>query len=427
MSETVINVQGLGKQYHIGALNQQNMSLSQSVTRAVTAPLRRAANVLRGEASAASDLQETIWALKDISFQVERGEVLGIIGHNGSGKSTLLKLLTRITQPTTGQIDIIGRVGALLEVGTGFHPELTGRENIYLNGSILGMRRAETTHHFDEIVEFAGVGQFIDTPVKHYSSGMYTRLAFAVAAHLNPEILLVDEVLSVGDAAFQKRSIGKMNEISRKGRTVLFVSHNIAAVRSLCPRSLLLDKGEIVCLDDTQRCLDHYLTSEDGMPKRIDLAGRSRESLKGYSGRIRMTEMALDLSGDTATFYTDEAPDIELTFDIYETVQDVTLGMAVFTRDDVRVFDLVSHDSFAPVDELTPGTYTARCKIPRDLLLPGQYYIEPGVRSGSSIDIDYIPHGLEVQVESREKIDSLWLTNRWGIVKVRSDWTLDRT
>lgn len=427
MSETVIDVQGLGKQYHIGALNQQKITLRQSVTRAVTAPVRRAFNVLRGQASAASDLQETIWALKDISFQVKRGEVLGVIGHNGSGKSTLLKLLTRITQPTTGQIDITGRVGALLEVGTGFHPELTGRENIYLNGSILGMRRAETTHHFDEIVEFAGVEQFIDTPVKHYSSGMYTRLAFAVAAHLNPEILLVDEVLSVGDAAFQKRSIGKMDEVSQQGRTVLFVSHNMAAVRSLCPRSLLLEKGEIACLDSTAQCLDRYLTTQGGMPKQIDLTDHSRQNLRGYSGRIQMTGIGIDVSGDTATFYTDEAPNIELTFDIHETVQDVTLGMAVFTRDDVRVFDLVSHDSFAPIDELKPGTYTARCTLPRDLLLPGQYYIEPGVRSGSSIDIDYIPRGLEIQVESREKIDSLWLTNRWGIVKVHSDWTLDRT
>lgn len=224
MTETAIRVEGLGKRYRIGAPAMNYHTLRETFVDAVRAPLRK----IRGKAEDGS--LNSIWALKDISFEVKQGQVLGIIGRNGAGKSTLLKILSRVTDPTEGLGEIHGRVGSLLEVGTGFHPELTGRENIFLNGAILGMRRSEIEHNFDEIVEFAEVGQFIDTPVKRYSSGMYLRLAFAVAAHLEPEILVVDEVLAVGDAEFQRKCLGKMSDVAQQGRTVLFVSHNMSAI-----------------------------------------------------------------------------------------------------------------------------------------------------------------------------------------------------
>ena len=239
MSDVAIRVEGLSKLYRLGK-RERYRTLRDTLVDAVAAPFRslRSRRVSNGE-------PETIWALKDVSFEVKYGEVIGIIGRNGAGKSTLLKILSRITEPTEGEAEIRGRVGSLLEVGTGFHPELTGRENIYLNGAILGMKRAEIQRKFDEIVAFAEVEKFLDTPVKRYSSGMYVRLAFAVAAHLEPEILIVDEVLAVGDVAFQKKCLGKMSEVSEGGRTVLFVSHNMGAAESLCGTGLLLERGKL--------------------------------------------------------------------------------------------------------------------------------------------------------------------------------------
>src|SRR5882724_1962350 len=239
----IIKVQQLGKTYEIGTRKPAYGTLRDTIAAAVRAPIKR----LRGYVRPA----ETIWALKDVSFEVMPGEVVGIIGRNGAGKSTLLKVLARITEPTTGRAELYGRVASLLEVGTGFHPELTGRENVYLNGAILGMSKAEIDRKFDEIVAFAELEKFLDTPVKRYSSGMYMRLAFAVASHLEPEILLVDEVLAVGDAAFQKKCLGKMEEVAKEGRTVLFVSHNMTAIRSLCRRVFWLDNGEIVETGET--------------------------------------------------------------------------------------------------------------------------------------------------------------------------------
>lgn len=260
MGDTAIRVEGLGKQYRIGKRETAYYRTFRDVlANTISTPFRRAVGLLRGNAAAAADLGETIWALQDVSFTIKKGEVVGIIGRNGAGKSTLLKILASITEPTTGEARIYGRVGALLEVGTGFHPELTGRENIYLNGAILGMSRAEIKRKFDEIVAFAEVEKFIDTPVKHYSSGMGLRLGFAVAAHLEPEILIVDEVLAVGDAAFQKKCLGKMGEVAGEGRTVLFVSHNMAAVRNLCQRGILLKEGRVLVDDDVKYVIDKYL------------------------------------------------------------------------------------------------------------------------------------------------------------------------
>jgi len=259
MSDIAIRVEHLSKLYHIGARQERYRTLRDQIAQAVTAPLRRATKLLRGQATGAAELDETIWALKDVSFEIKRGEVVGIIGRNGAGKTTLLKILSRITEPTEGRAEIHGRVGSLLEVGTGFHPELTGRENIYLNGAILGMKKAEIDKKFDEIVAFAEVEKFIDTPVKHYSSGMYVRLAFAVAAHLDPEILLVDEVLAVGDAAFQKKCLGKMGDVAREGRTVLFVSHNMASIQTLCRRAMWIESGSIVTDGGPSNVVERYL------------------------------------------------------------------------------------------------------------------------------------------------------------------------
>lgn len=279
MSDVMIQVEGLSKQYQIRGGQKTYDRFGEQLADMFISPFRRAGRLLRGQASGAAELDETFWALKDISFEINAGQVVGIIGHNGAGKSTLLKILSDITEPTGGYVDIYGRVGSLLEVGTGFHPELTGRENIYLNGAILGMKKSEIERKLDEIVAFAEIDKFIDTPVKHYSSGMYVRLAFAVAAHLEPDILVVDEVLAVGDVAFQKKCLGKMDDVSKEGRTVILVSHNMNAIQRLCPTSLLLNKGHLVARGDTTDIIAQYLSTDsrtDGPNSWIDLSAISR-------------------------------------------------------------------------------------------------------------------------------------------------------
>jgi lipopolysaccharide transport system ATP-binding protein len=288
MTDIAIRVEQIGKQYRIGAY-RKNRNMREAIVDAAKAPFRRAGKLLRGQASGAAELNESIWALKDVSFEVNHGEVIGIIGKNGSGKSTLLKIISRITEPTTGFADIAGRVGSLLEVGTGFHPELTGRENIYLNGAILGMKKEQISGQFDEIVAFSEVEKFIDTPVKHYSSGMYLRLAFAVAAHLEPEILLVDEVLAVGDVAFQKKCLGKMNRVAKEGRTILFVSHNMAAIANLCSKAILLEQGKVVLQGETRQVIESYVSGVSTIAK-TQLAGR-----KDRQGNGIIKVMAIEL------------------------------------------------------------------------------------------------------------------------------------
>jgi lipopolysaccharide transport system ATP-binding protein len=278
MNDIAINVEGLGKTFQIGGMQKSYYRLTDQLVDTIVAPFRRVRNIMRGQAGGAADLDETIWALQDISFQIKAGQVVGIIGRNGAGKSTLLKILSGISDPTQGYADIYGRVGSLLEVGTGFHPELTGRENIYLNGAILGMKKAEIERKLDEIVAFAEVDKFLDTPVKHYSSGMYVRLAFSVAAHLEPEILLVDEVLAVGDIAFQRKCLGKMNDVAQQGRTVVFVSHNMGLLQQLCERGIFIQHGRVDTDGTITEAVDAYLqsleraTSQD-LSKRTDRKG----------------------------------------------------------------------------------------------------------------------------------------------------------
>jgi len=261
MTQPAIRVVDLSKEYHIGAIQKSGRTLRQVIVDAVSGPLRRTAKLLRGEATGAAELDVTHWALRDVSFEIPHGDVIGVIGRNGAGKSTLLKILSQITEPTHGFAEIHGRVGSLLEVGTGFHQELSGRENIYLNGAILGMGKREIDRKFDEIVSFAEIDKFLDTPVKHYSSGMYVRLAFSVAAHLEPEILLVDEVLSVGDVTFQKKCLGKMNQVRQSGRTVLFISHNMATIENLCSRTIVLQEGKIAFVGPSKDAVKFYLQS----------------------------------------------------------------------------------------------------------------------------------------------------------------------
>lgn len=270
MTDIAISVQNLSKMYRIGRQQARYKRFTETVMETVLASVRRLRD-LRKPLPAT----ETLWALKNVSFDVKEGEVVGIIGRNGAGKSTLLKVLSRITEPTEGEVRIRGRIGSLLEVGTGFHPELTGRENIYLNGAILGMHRAEINRKFDEIVAFAEVEKFLDTPVKRYSSGMYVRLAFAVAAHLEPEILVVDEVLAVGDAQFQKKCMGKMEDVAKGGRTVFFVSHNMSAITSLCSRAILLDHGEMINDDISKNVVASYLATSSGASAVAEWSGTS--------------------------------------------------------------------------------------------------------------------------------------------------------
>jgi homopolymeric O-antigen transport system ATP-binding protein len=257
MSDIAIRAEGLGKQYRIGE-RQKYKALRDTLTDAIAFPFRYGRSFLIASEDE-KNTNEMIWALKDVSFEIKQGEVVGVIGRNGAGKSTLLKILSRITEPTKGYVDLYGRVGSLLEVGTGFHPELTGRENVYLNGSIIGMTKREINRKFDEIVAFAEIEQFLDTPVKYYSTGMHMRLAFAVAAHLEPEILLVDEVLAVGDAVFQRKCLGKMGEVAKQGRTVIFVSHNLGAIKALAQRCLIIDQGQLITSGTVDDCIGAYL------------------------------------------------------------------------------------------------------------------------------------------------------------------------
>jgi lipopolysaccharide transport system ATP-binding protein len=364
-SDHVITAEGVAKRYRLGE-RESYRALRDVLAGAFTAPFRRDSRVA----------PEELWALDDVSFVLDRSEVLGLIGANGAGKSTLLKVLSRITEPTKGRVVLRGRVGSLLEVGTGFHPELTGRENIMLNGTILGMRRAEIVRRFDEIVEFAGVQKFLDTPVKRYSSGMQVRLAFAVAAHLEPEILLVDEVLAVGDAEFQQKCLGKMRDVTREGRTVVFVSHNLAAVRALCPRALVLDKGRLVfdgaTEDAVHRYLGHAQDAAGAVLGRDDLRlHMAKERLYGDSPFFECKRIAvLDEEGLPSTsFASDEAITVAVDYEVFRTVPALRLLVTLTDENQVPVLRTETIDdpaSDGPL-RLEPGSYRSAVTLPREL------------------------------------------------------------
>jgi lipopolysaccharide transport system ATP-binding protein len=365
MSDVVISAHGLGKRFRVGARQQGYHTIRESLMEAARAPLRMVRR-LAGDAGDRRGPTEAFWALRDVSFEVRQGDVIGVIGRNGAGKSTLLKVLSRITEPTEGFVDITGRIGSLLEVGTGFHPELTGRENIFLNGAILGMGRTEIVRKFDQIVDFAEVERFIDTPVKHYSSGMYLRLAFAVAAHLEPEILLVDEVLAVGDVAFQRKCLGRMGEVSQEGRTVLFVSHNMAAVRSLCTRGLFLHEGRVADAGDLGPCIQRYYESIGAIPGSDAPGGTDRTGL-GY--------VAVEsLAGSRLT-----AVDHAQPFALHTTLRlrEETAGFYVFCiLEDMhghQIFHVQTDSTELCRGPVRPGDYDVRLELPALWLNPGLY------------------------------------------------------
>lgn len=325
----MIRVENLGKLYHIGAVEDRHRTLVESVTESVKTTLRRLADP-RLARTGAKNIEE-LWALKNVSFELKRGEVLGIIGRNGSGKSTLLKILSHITAPTEGRVELYGRVGSLLEVGIGFHPELTGRENIYLSGAILGMKKADLERIFDEIVAFSEVERFINTPVKYYSSGMYVRLAFAIAAHFNPEILILDEVLAVGDAAFQRKCLGKMGSFAQEGRTVLFVSHNMASIRKLCSKAILISQGQIIGQGAIDQLVDQYLL--DGLSEftpSVSLARNSNDIGIGLEIKFFSRERV-----PKAQFKLYEPWFIYLEFELYKPVPHMIAGIGMSTVDSI--------------------------------------------------------------------------------------------
>ena len=401
MSNIAIRVEGLGKMYRIGGKQERYRTLRDTLTDAFAAPFRRASSLLRGQAYGAADLKETIWALKDVSFEVKHGEVVGIIGRNGAGKSTLLKILSRITEPTEGYADVYGRVGSLLEVGTGFHPELTGRENIYLNGAILGMSRAEIDRKFDEIVAFAEIEKFIDTPVKHYSSGMGLRLGFAVAAHLEPEILVVDEVLAVGDAQFQKKCLGKMGEVAGEGRTVLFVSHNMGAVQHLCEKTAVLESGILSLYGDTSQAVHYYLggnrsESIGALADVRDYADRS-----GIGGARILAIQIRDRVGLSRTnFGIGEPFQISIELELSGDVSNLVAGLEIKSIEGIPILNLRSDSQgiifrFAP----THNRLKIHVNIPGLPLYPGLYIVEPWVAQYLGSRMDHVHDALRISLE----------------------------
>jgi lipopolysaccharide transport system ATP-binding protein len=430
MSEIVIKIEGLGKRYKIGTLKRHDTlrdQLAYLVGKRFSRNGNSNASLSRGfpaSQAAPAPASDTFWALKDVSFDVKRGEVVGLIGRNGAGKSTLLKILSRITEPTAGYADINGRAGSLLEVGTGFHPELTGRENIYLNGSILGMKRAEISSKFDEIVAFAEIEKFIDTPVKHYSSGMYVRLAFAVAAHLEPEILLVDEVLAVGDAAFQKKCLGKMGDVAREGRTVLFVSHNMAAIENLCGQAVLLDQGRIAYLGSVKDCVTAYMDSGNSFTGAdVDLSNhpaRGTDSLPLLK-RVRL----LDKSGEAKELFVSGEPmKIEFTFNPATSLRNPQFGIGVNDWMGSRIFSITTYfsdSSLPPLDDQCKVI----CQIDAIPLAPGRYTLSLSAGTIENLLIDNLEDAVSFDVESVDFYRNGRVPEaRFGRVLVRSSWKI---
>jgi lipopolysaccharide transport system ATP-binding protein len=377
MSDVVISCEVLGKSYLIGheGRRERYTALRDVIARHGRNLWNRTRQALRGQTSVSGQDVEEFWALKDVSFEVKRGEVVGIIGRNGAGKSTLLKILSRITEPTEGRVTLRGRVASLLEVGTGFHPELTGRENVFLNGAILGMSRAEIKRKFDEIVAFAEVEKFLDTPVKRYSSGMYVRLAFAVAAHLEPEILVIDEVLAVGDAEFQQKCLGKMQDVAAGGRTVLFVSHNMAALSRLCPRSLLLKAGRIVMSGETRNLVSAHLIHDLEV---VDFRPATRvERLDEAPVRLVSARLSCEQRTGTSKFAHDDELVLRLEYECAVHHPKLRVGFRLHSSDGTVLFTSTSTDrgnSRAPACSLG-GTFQSECRIPPCLLNFGQYSI----------------------------------------------------
>lgn len=402
-TDTAISVSHVSKRYTIGA--QKDGSLRGTLAGMI--------------GSKSAKKQEEFWALNDVSFDIKKGEVIGIIGKNGAGKSTLLKILSQITKPTSGRIEISGRVASLLEVGTGFHPELTGRENIYLNGTILGMTRQEVKDKFDEIVAFSGVEKFIDTPVKHYSSGMYVRLAFAVAAHLEPEILIIDEVLAVGDAEFQKRCLGKMKEVAGHGRTVIFVSHNMEAVKSLCERALWIMNGSIKQDGEPSVVIDQYLSNDTVFETEIVWDSDVAPSNEW----IRMKSVVISSETNKKAILTIRTPfSIRFDFDVLPANVVLNLSMHVYAFTGECVFAVTTQ---LPAQETHGGTHSAVCLFPESLLNTGVYYIKCFFVKDETTPVFTLEEAISFEIHE-EREQSNWHGKFPGFVRPNLNFNLTR-
>ncbi|MFQ5943728.1 MAG: ABC transporter ATP-binding protein [Anaerolineales bacterium] len=416
MNSPAIRTIGLGKQYRLGGLPSGYQTLRDLIAGRLRRPFRQ---------KGAPETDQFIWALRDVNLDVDRGQVLGLIGPNGAGKSTLLKLLSRVAEPTEGQIEIIGRVGSLLEVGTGFHPELTGRENIMLNGAILGMTRSEILGKFDEIVEFAEVEAFIDTPVKHYSTGMHLRLAFAVAAHLEPEILLVDEVLAVGDAAFQRKCIGKMGDVAGEGRTVVFVSHNMSAIARLTQESIVLVGGKIVYRGPTPGAIDYYLSTgvEQGSEHAWS-ADEVQEALPFVPQRLRIvdrTGTAIQQVAGSEPFW------IEFEYQLEQAISGLRVGIYLASGQGEPIltsFDTDDLGTFQSHENRAAGHYVSRCRIPDNLLNEGRFIV--GVNASSFGVRSYFTdeHALTFSMDGTGAVGSQWPEPRRGPLRPALEWEI---
>ncbi len=407
----VIRAEGVGKRYRVASHRSGYRTLREALVSAASRPFAP-----RREPSAA----DVLWALRDVSFEVARGEVVGVIGRNGAGKSTLLKILSRITPPTAGRIEIRGRVGALLEIGTGFSPELTGRENVFLNGVILGMSRAEVQDKLDEIIAFSEVERFIDTPVKHYSSGMRVRLAFSVAAHLQPEILLVDEVLAVGDVEFQRKCIGRMERVARDGRTVLLVSHNLGTVRALCGRALLLEGGRLVRFGPAANVVEHYLASHA-----VQAADQEIAVADHFGGvqEIRLLRVILQ-NGVAGRFvvHWNEGIRLRLEFDVLAPVEDVSFGVSLRTPEGVSIFTVHQDDAGGERWELAPGQHSVELDVD-NALRPGLYRLHIGAHRGriSMRNVLFV-ESLHLEVLAFDGDGAVPAATNTGYVNGRSVW-----
>jgi lipopolysaccharide transport system ATP-binding protein len=424
MSDLAIRVSDLGKQYRIGASPERYGTLRDSIMGMLKAPIRR---IRQGFLPTADDEQNIIWALKEVSFDVKQGQVLGVIGRNGAGKSTLLKILSRVTEPTAGEVEIRGRVGSLLEVGTGFHPELTGRENTYLNGAILGMRRTEIDRKFDEIVDFSGVDKFIDTPVKRYSSGMYLRLAFAVAAHLEPEILVVDEVLAVGDAEFQRKCLGKMSDVAQEGRTVLFVSHNMSAILRLTEETIVLERGRLEMRAPTTQAVDHYMSSgfaETG--ERVWLADEVPLDAKPFRPQaLRVRDVRgtiVDVVRST------ESVTVEVEYILDAPIQGLRIGIYLMSMRGEHVFtsfDTDDPEMYGQFSVREPGHYISRCTIPADMLNEGRYALGLNASAFRVKRFFQDENALTFTVDAVGAPGKQWPEPRMGLVRPRLEWEIE--
>jgi len=427
LSSSIIQVESLGKSYLLGhesATKEQYVALRDVVARQVKSFGRKALDMLRGRQIIQGDEVEEFWALRDVSFAINPGEVVGVIGGNGAGKSTLLKVLSRITEPSQGRITLRGRVASLLEVGTGFHPELSGRENIYLNGAILGMTRHEVKRKFDEIVEFAEVERFLDTPVKRYSSGMYVRLAFAVAAHLDPEILVVDEVLAVGDAQFQKKCLGKMQDVSRQqGRTVLFVSHNMPAIKALCTRAICLESGQLAEDGTTDQAIARYY--HRGGSKGFDGQGLDKRPRQYGTGEVRFQSILVDGGNEESSniLCTGDTIRFQVNFDVRKAAKDCFLEFVLTDLDGKSL----GHTRFPEHGQagLVFGEGSHRVEIEmRSVVFPGSYSINLGVHQMNGLTIDWVEKAAEFEIQNAPSNSSFhhpWAAK--GLFRCEANWS----